>query len=409
MREIAEELSDIASHGLLREPHHLETGQGRRVKMGGHPVLNFSSNDYLGLSGHPRIRAAASKAALEFGGGAGASRLICGGLPPHQQLEEAASRFLGTTAALSFANGYSAAVGTLSAFLQKGDVVILDKLCHACLIDGARLSGATIRVFPHNRVDRLRELVSWAVSKIDPQKGRVLVVTESIFSMDGDRAKLAEIVEITKAAGVLLLLDEAHALGVLGRDGGGLAEEQGVADSIDLRMATMGKAAGAAGGIVAGSKEAISLLWNRARSFIYSTAPPPAQAAAATEALALIASSEGAALRTRLTDQIEQFHDAFDRAASAPDAVRKTGQFDLSPIIPVLVGDERQAVETSRKLLAAGILCPAVRYPTVPRGTARLRITLSAAHEAADIETLVANLHGALPKDVPHQPEMAAQ
>jgi 8-amino-7-oxononanoate synthase len=411
MRDLSEELAELSARGLLRVPRHLGTAQGPRVEIDGRPVRNFSSNDYLGLASHPRIRQAAAQAVTDFGAGSGASRLICGGLPPHRQLEETARRFLDAEAALSFANGYAAAVGTLGAVAGKGDIVILDKLCHACLIDGARLSGATLRVFPHNRVDKLEALLANALKKIDPQTGRIIVVTESIFSMDGDRARLAEIAALTRQAGALLLLDEAHAFGILGQNGRGLAEAEQVIAQVDLRMATMGKAAGAAGGIVVGSEEAIALLWNKARSFIFSTAPPPAQAAAATAGLEILASTEGAALRERLGSRIQQFHDCLQTAfPGRVDLRRGAGQSgNLSPIIPLLIGDERQAVETSGKLLESGILCPAVRYPTVPRKTARLRITLSAAHELEDIEILVANLRRTLPEDMPDQTEVPAQ
>ncbi len=403
MRAITRELAEIASAGLLRDLRYLETGQGSRIEIDGRSLLNFSSNDYLGLAGDARICQAASRAAIEFGAGSGASRLISGGLPPHREFETTAARFFGTEAALCFANGYAAALGTLGAFLRKGDVAIVDKLCHACLIDGVRLSGATLRVFPHNRVDKLRQLLAWAFSKVDPYDGRVLVITESIFSMDGDQARLSEIVQATKETGALLMLDEAHAIGLLGEGGRGLAEAEGVARSIDLRMGTMGKAVGAAGGIVAGSEEAIALLWNRARSFIFSTAPPPAQAAAATEGLNLIASSEGDQLRSRLRARIDQFHAALGGAiprAVTSDHEKGNPPSLLSPILPVFIGDEKLAVGISQELRKEGVLCPALRYPTVARGSARLRITLSAAHEPDQIETLVTCLRRALPQQM---------
>jgi len=334
------------------------------------------------------IKAAAARAIHIYGTGSGASRLICGGLPPHAELESEVARFLGAEAALGFANGYGAAVGTLGALVGKGDVVIADKLSHACLIDGARLSGATLRVFPHNSVERLGKLLDRALDKVDLKSGRILVVTEAVFSMDGDTADLRGIVDRVRGSGALLLVDEAHALGVLGPGGRGLCAELGLEAEVEFRMATLGKAAGAAGGVVAGGGPGIDVIRNRARSFIYSTAPPPAQAASGAEGLRILASDEGDELRRRLRERIGQFKEGLGIPVVDGEL--------LTPIIPVPVGDERAAVALSEKLLEDGILCPAVRYPTVARGAARLRATLSAAHESDEVEVLVANLRRAL-------------
>ena len=417
LRDPDDELAELSAQGLRRTVRHLEGGQGARVRIGGREVVNFSSNDYLGLASDPGIREAAEAALREFGAGAGASRLICGGLPPHAELEREAAGFFGTEAALSFANGYAAAVGTLGAVLRKGDVVILDKLAHACLIDGARLSGATLRVFPHNYIDKLRRLLDRARETVDPEDGRILIVTEAVFSMDGDLADLEAIAEAKAGSGALLLLDEAHALGVLGPGGGGLAACLGLGSAVDLRMGTLGKAAGAAGGIVGGSGPLIDLVRNRARSFIYSTAPPPAQAAAAAEGLRVLRSGRGEELRGRLRERVEQMREGLGdrlgggregRGRPARTALEEGREADAprtggtpippsSPIIPVHVGDEREAVALSERLLEEGFLCPAVRYPTVARGAARLRVTLGAAHEPDEVEALVAHLRRALP------------
>jgi len=388
MRQFDDELDALDRSGLRRTTRGLGSAQGTQVELAGRRILNFSSNDYLGLASHDLIKAAAARAIHIYGAGSGASRLICGGLPPHAELESEVARFLGAEAALGFANGYGAAVGTLGALVGKGDVVIADKLSHACLIDGARLSGATLRVFPHNSVERLGELLDRALDKVDLKSGRILVVTEAVFSMDGDTADLRGIVERVRDSGALLLVDEAHALGVLGPGGRGLCAELGLEAEVDFRMATLGKAAGAAGGVVAGGGPGIDVIRNRARSFIYSTAPPPAQAASGAEGLRILASDEGDELRRRLRERIGQFKEGL--GIPLADGELRT------PIIPVPVGDERAAVALSEKLLEDGILCPAVRYPTVARGAARLRVTLSAAHESDEVEVLVANLRRAL-------------
>ena len=388
MRQFDDELDALDRSGLRRTTRGLGSAQGTHVELAGRRILNFSSNDYLGLASHGLIKAAAARAIHIYGTGSGASRLICGGLPPHAELESEVARFLGAEAALGFANGYGAAVGTLGALVGKGDVVIADKLSHACLIDGARLSGATLRVFPHNSVERLGKLLDRALDKVDLKSGRILVVTEAVFSMDGDTADLRGIVERVRDSGALLLVDEAHALGVLGPGGRGLCAELGLEAEVEFRMATLGKAAGAAGGVVAGGGPGIDVIRNRARSFIYSTAPPPAQAASGAEGLRILASDEGDELRRRLRERIGQFKEGLGIPVVDGEL--------LTPIIPVPVGDERAAVALSEKLLKDGILCPAVRYPTVARGVARLRVTLSAAHESDEVEVLVANLRRAL-------------
>jgi 7-keto-8-aminopelargonate synthetase-like enzyme len=258
--------------------------------------------------------------------------------------------------------------------LEQGDTVILDKLCHASLIDGARQSGATLRVYPHNNLDKLERLLGSAREKCAAD-ARLLVVTESIFSMEGDRAPLREIVELTERHDALLLVDEAHAVGVLGETGQGLAQELGLQGRIALQMGTLGKAVGSAGGYLAADRRWIDLLLNSARSFIYSTAPPPAQAAASLRGLEIIASQRGATLRDRLWRNINNFGEL-------------SRQEPVSAIVSVMVGQNEPAVQAAEALLQAGFLAPAIRFPTVPRGTARLRITLSAAHETGQIEEL---------------------
>ncbi len=339
-------------------------------------LVDFSSNDYLGLASHPRLITAFQKAAEKYGVGSTASRLISGTKAPHRELENLIAEAKSTEAALCFATGYSTSIGVLTALLSKGDTVILDKLCHASLIDGARMSQATIRVFPHNHLEKLESLLKSAARKATAHS-RILVVTESIFSMDGDVAKLSEICALTKKYNSLMMVDEAHALGVRGQTGMGLTEELNLADQIDFHMGTLGKAAGVAGGYLAASQSWIDLLMNQARSFIYSTAPPPAQAAAAQAAIDLIRSDEGLTLRKKLWENLH----FFQQASGIPDAPQ-------SPIVPWIVGEADAALTLSARLREQGLLVTAIRYPSVPRNTARLRITINATHHKDDMARL---------------------
>lgn len=378
MRTPEDELATLSEEGLLRSLRCMESGQLIYANSDGRRVVNFSSNDYLGLSRDEALVNAACEATRRHGAGSGASRLISGTLPPHHALEEKTAEWKGTQAALSFANGYATAIGVLGAFLTKGDVVILDKLCHASLIDGARQSGATLRVYPHNDLDKLEDLLRHYRERL-PANSRLIVVTESIFSMDGDRAPLPEIINLVEQHHALLLLDEAHAVGILGSGGQGLAEELGIQDRVTFQMGTLGKAIGSGGGYVAASRSWIDLLLNKARPFIYSTAPPPAQAAASLCGIEVIASSRGEALRNRLWSNISRLAELLGKKPS-------------SAIMPVILGSNEAALNTSLALLETGYLAPAIRFPTVPRGSARLRITLSAEHTAESIEGLHRNL-----------------
>ncbi len=378
MRQAEDELTSLEEEGLLRRLRSLNPGDAPFLLLDGRRIINFSSNDYLGLARDEELVAAAQEAAARFGAGSGSSRLICGSLSPHHELEETIAAWKNTEAALSFSNGYAAAVGTLTSILRRGDVVILDKLSHACLIDGARLSEATLRVFPHNNLDKLEQLLARAREKL-PAGARVLVVTESIFSMDGDRAPIAELVSIVERHGALLLVDEAHAVGVMGMRGEGLVADLGVQEGVTFQMGTLGKAVGSAGGYLAAERRWIDLILNNARSFIFSTAPPPAQVAASQRGLEIIASARGRKLRDRLWENIALFS-------------RIRDQKSQSAILPVVIGENEAALRAAENLLKAGFLAPAVRFPSVPRGSARLRITLSAAHDEDQISALHARL-----------------
>ena len=362
------QLAELAASGLLRSLRPLDGAGGTRISRDGRDLVNFSSNDYLGLASHPRLADALIEGVRRYGAGSAASRLVCGTLPPHRVLEESLAEAKGTDAALAFSSGFAAAMGSIPAIAGKGDYILLDKLAHACLVDAARLYGATLRVFPHNDTRKLLRLLSSIRAK--DTRARILVVTESVFSMDGDLCPLEAIVSMAEEHEALVFLDEAHGFGVLGETGMGLAEATGLTRRITFHMGTLSKAAGLSGGTIAASRPWIYWLVNRARSFIYSTAPPPALAHAACEALRIIRSEEGKHRRATL----------FDRLAVL-------GTFP-SPIIPILIGDNHRALAASRRLEEHGFLIPAIRYPTVPRGTARLRISISAAHSAEAVHAL---------------------
>ena len=406
--ELRQRLNTLRGQGLYRELRRVDSAPGTRIQIGGRTLLNFSSNDYLGLAGDPLLRKAAIRAVEKFGAGAGASRLICGSLAPHHELEETLANFKGAEAALSFSSGYATAIGTICALLGKNDVIVIDKLVHACIVDAARLSGAKIRVFAHNDLNALEKILKWTrkgelcesqtksgTCPTHPSKGRrTLIVTESIFSMDGDAAPLREIVALKEKYGAWLMVDEAHATGLYGKNRRGLAEESGVSGQIEIQMSTLGKAVGASGGYICGSRPLIDFLVHRARSFIFSTAPVPAAAAAATAGVRFIQSSEGERRRRTLWERVGQCRTGilpvYD---SAKNGDRRDACPALSAILPVIVGDEARAVAVSAALREQGIFVPAIRYPTVARGAARLRITVTATHTTEDINLLVATLN----------------
>jgi len=379
-------LDALADQQLGRRLRTLDSPQGATVRAEGRTLANFSSNDYLGLAAHPALAEAAARAARDHGFGSGASRLVCGSLAPHAGLEERIAAFKGTTAALTFACGYTAALGVIPALAGRGDAVILDKRAHASLVDGARLSGAVLRVFQHNNVAQLRSHLRWARRTLP--RGQVLVVTESVFSMDGDRAPLADLVLAKEEHGATLLVDEAHALGVVGPGGRGLAAELGLADRIDVQMGTLGKAVGAAGGYVCGSRTLVELLVNRARSFIFSPAPPAPVVAAAQAGLELLDREEGDRRRNRLWRNIARLTAVVPGAPALPE----------SAIVPWILGREPAALDQAAALETAGFLAPAIRFPSVARGAARIRFTVSAVHTTAQIGALGAVIAKATPQ-----------
>lgn len=386
--ELNRRLNALREQGLYRELRRVDSPQSPQIEISGRTLLNFSSNDYLGLANHPTLKEAAIKAIERYGSGAGASRLVCGSLAPFHELEEALAAFKGTEATLAFSSGYAAAVGTITALLGKDDIIILDKLVHASIVDAAKLSGAKLRVFTHNDLNDLEDKLKWAQqttstrSVISNATPRTLIVTESIFSMDGDRAPLKEIVALKNLHGAWLMVDEAHATGLHGKAGRGIADELGVSNQIEIQMGTLGKALGASGGYICGSRALIETLVNRARSFVFSTAPVPAAAAAAHAGIQLVQSADGETRRQAVWDFVSCLQSKLPKLISQL----------RSAILPVIIGDETAALKTAAQLFEKGIYVPAIRYPTVARGSARLRVTVSAAHTAAEISKLAESL-----------------
>lgn len=371
---ILDELGDLQNRSLLREYKAIEGAQCPYVHINGKSYLSFCSNNYLGLANHPKIKQAAIEAIHRYGWGAGASRLVSGTMTLHQELEKKIAEFKGTEAALLFPTGYMANLGALCALISKGDIVIGDKLNHASIIDGCRLSGAMFRIYPHKDVSQLESLLQRSSGY-----RRKLVVTDSVFSMDGDTAPLAEIAGIIKKYDAILMVDDAHATGVFGKQGKGLIEHYGLEGKIDIVMGSFSKAIGGVGGFIAGSKPLVDFLKNKARSFIYTTALPPAVCAASLAGLTLI--QEDASLIGSLWRNIAFLKTRLLR-------ITKTISVE-SPIVPLIVGSAEDAVNAASKLYENGILIPAIRPPTVPPGTSRLRISLMATHSERDINRLI--------------------
>jgi 8-amino-7-oxononanoate synthase len=335
---------------------------------------NFASNDYLGLASHPALIEASRRATAEQGTGAGAARLVTGTTRDMLALESELAAWKEKEAALVFSSGFAAALGAIPALAGAGDTVLLDKRSHASLIDGARLSGATLRVFPHNNLAALERTLRAT------QGTRQLIVTESLFSMDGDTAPLRELVELKEKHGAWLMVDEAHATGLYGATGAGLVAEAGLSDRVEIVMGTLSKALGSVGGYIAGSRTVIQWLLHRARSFVYSTALPPGTIAASRAAVEVVRGPEGAARRDKLLANIALFRDRLP----VPWQSNVTGA-----IQPLLCGEAEAALRLAAALRERGFLIPAIRYPTVARNAARLRLTLSAAHEPAQVEALL--------------------
>lgn len=369
-------LQDLERRHLRRRLRTVENAAGPTATIDGRRVIVMASNDYLGLAAHPEVTRAAAEALARYGAGSGAARLVSGTLPPHVALEAELARFKGSEAALLFGSGYLANVGAIPALVRSGDLVVADRLCHASLIDGCRLSGASLRVFRHNDAGHLD-----AILRRRRAGGRVLVVTEGIFSMDGDAAPLPDLAAVTAEYGARLFLDDAHGTGVMGPQGRGTAAHYRVDAPHLVHMGTLGKALGAAGAYVAGSASLIDYLVNTARSFLYSTASPPATAAAAQAALTVLR-AEPARL-DRLWANRAYLHQALHAMGW-----RLTGT--VSPILPVLLGSAEAALAVGRSLLEQGVFAPAIRPPTVPPGSSRIRLTVTSEHTRAHLDQVLA-------------------
>jgi len=370
------ELAALEEAGLRRRLTTRRGPQAARLVLDGRPLVNFGSNDYLGLAGDPRLAAAAAAALREEGTGSGASPLLTGHAAAHHRLETRLAEFEGVEAAVLFPSGFAANTGTIAALVGPGDVVFCDAANHASLWDGCRLSRADVRVYPHADCRALDRLLAAA-----GRWRRKLVATDGLFSMDGDLAPLAELAGVCESHAAMLLVDEAHATGVLGPRGRGAAELAGVEQRTSVRIGTLSKALGAAGGFAAGSRLLVEWLVNRARPYIYSTALPPALAAAALAALEIVAAEP------------QRRRELQERAGALRRALSEKG-WNLgrsgAQILPVLVGDPARALDLSARLAESGLFVPAIRPPTVPAGRACLRISLTAGHSQEMIERLIA-------------------
>jgi len=364
---LQKELDELEAQGLRRVSSRVEAVDGGRVRMGGRWLISLSSNNYLGLTQHPRVIAAAQESIARYGTGSGSARLIGGNLPPHEELEQELARFKQAEDCLLFSTGYMANLGVVTALVGPGDLVIGDRLNHASLIDACRLSGAAFRVYPHGDARRLEE----ALRRRRGHYRRTLVVTEGVFSMDGDLPPLREIAETARRHDAWLLLDDAHGTGVFGPGGRGSLEHFGIRPEGILQMGTLSKALGSLGGYLAGPRVVVELLRNRARSFIYTTALPPGCAAAALEGLRVLQSEPD--LRRRLWENVRIWTAGL--RGLGLDLIS-----DAGPIVPVRVGSNRETMALAQALEEAGLYAPGIRPPTVPEGSARIRTSLTALH-----------------------------
>jgi len=365
-------LNESAARHLTRRLTPLHSGVGPIVEMAGRQILLLASNDYLGLAMHPEVIQASVEATQRFGAGAGAARLISGSLPPHQDLESALAQFKETEAALTFSSGYLANIGTIPALIEQGGLILADRLCHASIIDGCRLSAADFRVYRHNDTGHLQSLLAKR-----RRARRTLIVTDGLFSMDGDLAPLPELNRIAQAYEADLYIDDAHGTGVMGPHGRGTAEHFGLDKQISFQMGTLGKAFGSSGAYLAGSSAVIRYLINTSRSFIFTTAPPPSSAAAAMMALRII--QREPERRARLWANRERLFSGLTQLGFSLSP-------SVSPIMPILVGNAKTALVFAEHLFAEGVYAPAIRPPTVPDATSRIRVTVTSEHTTSHID-----------------------
>jgi 8-amino-7-oxononanoate synthase len=368
---LRDQLEDLKRSGLYRSLREVEGPPGTTIVIDGRKLLQFSSNNYLGLANHPRLKAAAMAAVERYGVGSGASRLVCGNLDLNRKLEEKLAQLKKKEAALLYSTGYMANLGVIAALAGEGDLILSDEFNHASIVDACRLSRAQTRVYPHKRMDELEKLLAGAGSS-----KRRLIVTDGIFSMDGDIAPLPDLVDLAEKYECLLMVDDAHATGVLGPNGGGTGDHFGLAEKIDVAMGTFGKALGGFGAFVAGDRNLRELLINCSRPFMFTTGLPPSVLAAGIAALEVV--EEEPEMRARL----------WDNANLLRNGIEEMG-FTLAggetQIIPLLAGDASLAMEMSSLLREEGLFIQGIRPPSVPPGTSRLRITVSAAHTRGEL------------------------
>lgn len=369
-------LAELAAKHLTRRLLPLDSGTGPVVRLGGRDVLLFASNDYLGLAHHPEVVEAAVRATQTYGAGAGAARLISGSLPPHQQLEHALAQFKRSDAALTFGSGYLANIGAIPALIGGGGLILADRLCHASLIDGCRLSGADVRIYRHNDMAHLSALLGKR-----RQGRRTLIVTDGVFSMDGDLAPLPELATLAETYEADLYVDDAHGTGVMGSHGRGTVEHFGLEGRIPLQMGTLGKALGSSGAFIAGPSQLVQYLLHRCRSFLFATAPTPGSAAAAAAALHIL--QREPERHRRLWENRERLFTGLCRLGFSLTPT-------LSPILPIIIGRAETALHVAEQLLANDIFAPAIRPPTVPAESSRVRVTVTSEHTAAQIDQALA-------------------
>lgn len=380
LTDVAAVLEDLRTAGLLREVREVQSAPGPRVRLDGRDVLLLCSNDYLGLAGDQRVREAAARAALEWGAGSGASRLVCGNMTPHRELEAELAAFKGTEACVLFGSGFLANTGVVAALAGPGEVVLSDALNHASIVDGCRLARAQTIVYPHADLDGLAA----ALDRADGR--RATIVTDAVFSMDGDVAPLEGIVELARRHGARIVVDEAHATGVIGPAGRGLVAELGLEREIDVVVGTLSKALGSYGAFACADAEMAALLVNTARTMIFSTGLPPSCVAAASEALRIL--RDEPAVVGRLHRNARALR---DELAAQGFAVEPSDM----PIVPLVIGDPADAMARCQAALARGVFAQAIRPPTVPDGTSRLRLVAMASHTEAQLRD-AARVLGAL-------------
>ncbi|MFO7982113.1 MAG: 8-amino-7-oxononanoate synthase [Desulfuromonadales bacterium] len=376
MNDLQKQLEDLRAADMLRTLRTIDGAQKPHVTIDGRDYLLLCSNNYLGLADHPRLIEAACRATRDYGTGSGASRLVSGSLRLHERLEECIAAFKGTESALVFNSGYAANTGILQGLCGPGDVIFSDRLNHASIIDGCRLSAARTIVYPHGDAASLEELM---VRETPRRRGQWLIVTDGVFSMDGDMAPLPELVRLKERYDARLMVDDAHGTGVFGSAGRGTAEHLDCLEKVDLHMGTLGKALGGFGAFLAADRAVVDILVNRARSFIFSTSLPPGVLGGAEAAIDLVGSAEGRTRRKALHQNRAFFAALLEKAGL--DLLGSTTQ-----IVPVLTGEPQPTMAASRGLFEEGIFLQGIRPPTVPAGRCRLRATLMADHRHGDLE-----------------------